>query len=178
MFAVYAHPSMLTKHALIFALSNHLSYITIPNVTEHTNLSVTGFTLSMRPGFIMWYSCSKRCCLVNPSSALAIQAFIVMWPSQTSEQTCLLRFAAQRRAVVKEVVKDVSLCLYRTSHSHLPSTNHVNAELYGALRIVSKLERNTAMWYGDQFGLCVPPEAPQLRHTIHFAPPATFSDQA
>lgn len=48
----------------------------------------------------------------------------------------------------------------------------------GSLRIVTKFERRTAMPYRAQFGLCMPPEAPLLRHTIHTAPPTTFSDQA
>ena len=51
-----------------------------------------------------------------------------------------VRAFIQRRAVVKEVVKEVSLCLYRTFRPHLLSTNHVNAELYRALCIVIKVE--------------------------------------
>uniref|UniRef100_A0AAZ3SRF0 Nucleotide binding protein 2 (MinD homolog, E. coli) n=1 Tax=Oncorhynchus tshawytscha TaxID=74940 RepID=A0AAZ3SRF0_ONCTS len=42
-----------------------------------------------------------------------------------------------RRAYVKEVVKEVYLCLYRMYSPHLLS-NHINAEQYGALRIVKK----------------------------------------
>jgi hypothetical protein len=60
------------------------------------------------------------------------------------------------RPLVKEVAKEVRLCLYRISHSHLPSTNHVNAELYGALRIVTTFVSCTVMRYGAEFGLCVP----------------------
>ena len=71
-----------------------------------------------------------------------------------------LHFAEQGRAVVKEVVKEVSFCLYRISRPHLPSTNHVNAELHGALRIITTFERRKAMQYGAQFALCVPPKAP------------------
>jgi hypothetical protein len=67
-----------------------------------------------------------------------------------------LLFAEQSRAVVKEVVKEVSLCLYWTSRPHLPLTNHVNAELYGALRIVSKFGSRTVMRNEPQYGLCIP----------------------
>ena len=81
------------------------------------------------------------------------------------------------RAVVKEVVKEMRLCLSRTSCPHLPSTNHVNVELYGALCIVTHFERHTVVRYEAQFGLCMPPEASQLRHTINTEPPTTLSDQ-
>jgi hypothetical protein len=50
--------------------------------------------------------------------------FTVIRLLQKSRHSYFLHFAEQRRAVVKEV----SLCLYRISRPHLPSTNHINAE--------------------------------------------------
>lgn len=86
---------------------------------------------------------------------------MVIWPLQKSGHSYLLRFAEQCRAVVKEAV---SLCLYRTSRPHLPSTNHVNAELYGALHIVTKFGRCTVMRYRAWFGLCMSLEALHCPH--------------
>jgi hypothetical protein len=63
------------------------------------------------------------CCIYSDTTTAEVRTFILL---------------ALRRAVVKEVVNEVSLCLYRMYRPHLPSTNHVNAELYGALRIVTK----------------------------------------
>lgn len=54
-----------------------------------------------------------------------------------SGHSYFLRITEQRRAVVKEVVNEVSLCLHRTSLPHLSSTNHVNMELYRVLSIVT-----------------------------------------
>ena len=76
------------------------------------------------------------------------------------------------------VVKEVSLCLYRMYCSHLPSTNHVNADLYIALCIVTTFGRLMAIRYGAQFCLSMPLEAPQLRQTLQMVPPTSFSDQA
>lgn len=81
--------------------------------------------------------------MVNPRSKVAVSA---MQPPQTSGLSYFLRLAEQGRAIVKEVVKEVSLYLYRTYRPHLPSTNHAIVELYGALCIVTKFERRTAMW--------------------------------
>ncbi|KAM9519367.1 uncharacterized protein ACWYII_045479 [Salvelinus alpinus] len=59
-----------------------------------------------------------------------------------------------------------------TSRTHLLSTNQVNVERYGALRIVTTFERRMAIQYGAQSGPGVPPEAPLLR----MAPPTILSD--
>jgi hypothetical protein len=78
-------------------------------------------------------------------------------------------------ALHRAVVKEVSLCLYRTSHHHLPLTNHVNAEQalphsYKIWKAHSSAELN--------FGLCMPLEVLQLHHTLYTEHPTTFSDQA
>jgi hypothetical protein len=77
-------------------------------------------------------------------------AFMVIWPLQKSEHLYFLSFAERQRAIVKEVVKEYILCLYRNSRPHLLSTNHVNAELYRDLRIVKNVERRKVMRYRAQ----------------------------
>ena len=101
--------------------------------------------------------------MVNPDLGIGRAAFTVIWPLQKSGHSHFLRFTEQPKAVLKEV----SLCLYRTSRPDLPSPNHVNAEPYGALRIVTEFEMRKEMRYGAQFG-----------HTSQTASPTTFSDQA
>ena len=75
------------------------------------------------------------------------------------------------------VVKEVSLCLYRMYRPHLPSTNHVNVELCGALHIVTTYRRCMTTQYRAQFGLCKLPEAPQLFHASIRSLRTTFLDQ-
>lgn len=71
-----------------------------------------------------------------PSSALAVQH--TSWPSQSSA-----------------AVKEVGVYTGPLAYYHQP--NHVNAELYWALRIVTPFERHTAKQYGVKLtlGLCV-----------------------
>lgn len=80
--------------------------------------------------------------------------------------------------VVKEVAKEVSLCLYRRYCPELLSTNHINAELYRALHIVAKFGRHTASSDRARYGLRrlrnhITPYGAfalhfQIRHKSHF----------
>ena len=76
----------------------------------------------------------KRCCMVNLMSELAVQRLrgYGLCRSQGIHTSCTSRSSTEllSRVAVKEVVKEVSLCLYRTPCPHLPSTNHVNVELF------------------------------------------------
>ena len=63
--------------------------------------------------------------MVNPESALAKLHLLLCGPCSSP-----------------------SIDIYCTYRPHLPSTNHVNAELYGALRIVSKFGRCTTLPIG------------------------------
>ena len=84
---------------------------------------------------------------------------------QKSEHSYFLRFTEQGRAVVKEDIKEGEF-VFIQDPSPLLSTNHVNAELYRALRIVTKFVCRTA-------SACL-----RRHHTTHTAPPTTFSDKA
>lgn len=80
--------------------------------------------------------------------------------------------------VAKDVFKEVSLCLYWIFRP-LPTVN--KSCQWGAIwshRIVTKFGRRTVMRHRATFGLCMLPEAPRLRHTIHTTHLTTFSDQA
>ena len=104
-------------------------------------------------------------CIVNPTSAVAVQHLLRyrLCRSQGIYTYC----AFLSRAVVKEVIKEVSLCLYWT-FPPLPTVNQ-SCEC-GAIRRPPQLLQNLggASRCGAQFGLCRPP---QLRHTLHTEPP-------
>lgn len=115
---------------------------------------------------------SALCIWAHGQSVVSIghDAFTVIWSQLKSGHSYFLPFAEQCRAVVKEV----SLFLYRMYRLYLPSTNHVNAELYRALCIVKQFGRRMVKGYRARFGLCMPLEIPQLLHTLHMEPPTTF----
>ena len=86
----------------------------------------------------------KRRCIVKSDACGGRRVFTEITASAEVKAFLLI---ALRRAVVKEV----SWCLYWTSRPHLPSTNHVNAEIYRALRIVTTFGQRMVMRYGAQF---------------------------
>ena len=73
------------------------------------------------------------------------------------------------RAGVKEVVKEVSWCLYRTSR---PPITVNQSCLCRALRNVTTFGR-----YRAQLGLCMPPDAPLFPHTLLTESPTTLHIQ-
>jgi hypothetical protein len=69
------------------------------------------------------------------------RAFMLLAPSEAEQSYC----ERSCQGSVFVFIRDVP-------PPHLPSTNHVNAELYVALRIVRKFERRTAMRYRADLG--------------------------
>ena len=89
-----------------------------------------------------------------------------------SGQTYFLHSAEQCRAVVKEV------CLFIQDVPSPPTVNQLCQ--CGAIQspwIVTTFGRRIAMLYRAWFGLYMPPEAPQLLHTLHTEPPPHFQNK-
>jgi hypothetical protein len=76
--------------------------------------------------------------------------FTVIWPLNQSGHSYFFHFVEQRRSAEQSgyELSRKWVCVHTGPPApHLLSTYHVNAELYGALRIVTKFGRHMAMLY-------------------------------
>ena len=105
--------------------------------------------------------------MVNPLSVLMCSIYGDM--ASAEARAFILLALPQRRAVVKEVVKEVSLCLYRTSRLHLLSTGAPRnlQNITGAQRCGTELIWPLRAPGGFEITSHRPPTTFRIKHKFH-----------